>query len=131
MKGKREIVTDKAPEAIGPYSQGIRINNLIFTSGQLPISLEGEISGDIVEQTRQSLKNIEAILKQAGSGMENIIKCTVFISDMNDFPQVNKVYQEFFQKPYPARTCVEVSRLPKDVRVEIEAVAYAEDGEMN
>lgn len=122
----KEIKSNQSPAAIGPYSQAIRIGDLIITSGQLPLSPQGKLSDDVKEQTCQSLKNIQAILEEAGSGMNKVVKCTVFISDMNDFPKINEVYQTFFNQPYPARSCVEVSRLPEDVKVEIEAIAMTD-----
>ncbi len=118
------ISTDQAAPAIGPYSQGIKVGNFIFTSGQIPFTPEGElVSDDVQEQTRQSLNNIKAILEQAGSNMSKVVKCGIFLSDMNDFPKVNEVYASFFEEPYPARSTVQVARLPKDVKVEIEAIA--------
>lgn len=124
MSKIKEINTGKSPAAIGPYSQAINIDRLIFTSGQIPFTSEGElVSDNVQEQARQSLNNIKNILEEAGSSMEKVIKCTVFISDMNEFGQVNEIYQEFFSKPFPARSTVEVARLPKDVKVEIEAIA--------
>lgn len=125
MSKIKEINTEKSPAAIGPYSQAINIDRLIFTSGQIPFTAEGElVSDNVQDQARQSLNNIKNILEEAGSSMEKVIKCTVFISDMNEFGQVNEVYQEFFSKPFPARSTVEVARLPKDVKVEIEAIAF-------
>ena len=121
---KKEIATDNAPKAIGPYSQGILWNDLIFASGQIPVNpANGEIPAGIKEQTKQVLENVSAILKSAGSSIENVIKTTVFIKNMNDFVKVNEVYAEFFTDKYPARSCVEVARLPKDVLIEIEAIA--------
>ncbi|ACL70837.1 RidA family protein [Halothermothrix orenii] len=121
---KTKINTTKSPAAIGPYSQAIKVGNMIFTSGQIPFTPEGElVSEDVQEQARQSLTNIKNILEEAGSSMDKVIKCTVFIDDINDFGLVNEVYQEFFNEPYPARSCVEVAHLPKDVKVEIEAIA--------
>lgn len=118
------ISTDQAAPAIGPYSQGIKVGNFIFTSGQIPFTSHGElVSEDVQEQTRQSLNNIKAILEQAGSNMSKVVKCGIFLSDMNDFPKVNEVYASFFEEPYPARSTVEVARLPRDVKVEIEAIA--------
>lgn len=119
-----KINTEMSPAAIGPYSQAIKINKMIFTSGQIPFNAEGKlISDDVQEQTRQSLNNVKNILEEAGTSMDNVIKCTVFISNMDDFSKINEVYQEFFSEPYPARSCVEVARLPRDVKVEIEAIA--------
>ncbi|OPZ92697.1 MAG: Enamine/imine deaminase [Firmicutes bacterium ADurb.Bin419] len=119
------ISASNAPKSIGPYSQAIRTQNMLFTSGQIPVDpVTGEVvSGGIENQTRQVLENLKAILTQAGTGFENVVKTTVYIKDMNDFALVNKVYGQYFVEPYPARSCVEVARLPKDVTVEIEAIA--------
>lgn len=122
---KKEIATENAPKAIGPYSQGILWNDLIFASGQIPVNpATSEIPSGIKEQTTQVLKNVSAILESEGSSIKNVIKTTVFIKDMNDFMQMNEVYESFFQKPFPARSTVEVARLPKDVLVEIEVIAH-------
>ena len=122
---KKVIFTKEAPAAIGPYSQAIEVNGMIYTSGQLPIDNEtGLIPEDVEKQTEQSLKNVFAILKESGAETSNVIKTTVFIKDMNDFPRINKVYETFFSDNFPARSCVEVARLPKDVLVEIEVVAF-------
>lgn len=122
--GKTAICTTKAPGAIGPYSQGINIGNLIYTSGQLPINVEtGVMPETIEEQTKQSLANVKAILEEAGSSMDKIVKTTVFLKDMNDFAKMNEVYATFFSQPYPARSAVEVAGLPKDAKVEIEVIA--------
>jgi len=122
---KKVISTDKAAAAIGPYSQGMLAGGMIFTSGQIPISAEnGDIVGtNISEQTEQAIKNLAAVLAAAGSDFENVVKTTCFISDMNNFAEFNKVYSKYFSANKPARSCVEVARLPKDVLVEIEAVA--------
>lgn len=122
---KQVIHTDKAPAAIGPYSQAIQIGQLLFTSGQIPIDPEtgALVEGGIQEQARQSLNNIKAILNAAGTNMGAVVKTTVFLQDMNDFAAMNEVYAEFFQEPYPARSAVQVGRLPKDALVEIETVA--------
>lgn len=122
---KQIVSTEKAPAAVGPYSQAINTGPLVFVSGQIPFDpATGEIvPGDVQDQTRQSLKNVREVLLAAGSSMDKIVKATVFITDMNDFPRVNEVYAEFFPENPPARACVEVSRLPKDVKVEIEAIA--------
>ena len=122
---KQVIHTDKAPAAIGPYSQAIQIGQLLFTSGQIPIDPEtgAIVEGGIQEQARQSLNNIKAILNAAGTNMGAVVKTTVFLQDMNDFAAMNEVYAQFFQEPYPARSAVQVGRLPKDALVEIEAVA--------
>ena len=120
----KNVVTSKAPAAIGPYSQGIDIGNLVFTSGQLPLNMDtGEMETEIKAATKASLSNVKAILAEAGLTMDNVIKTTVFISDMNNFGAMNEVYATFFGETAPARSCVEVARLPKDVLVEIEAVA--------
>lgn len=121
---KNRIHTEKAPAAIGPYSQAIDLGEVVFTSGQIPVDpVTGNIPADVKEQTKQSLSNVKAILEAAGTGMDKVIKTTVFISDMEKFAAVNEVYATFFTEPYPARSCVEVARLPKDVMVEIEAIA--------
>lgn len=122
---KQVIHTDKTPAAIGPYSQAIQIGQLLFTSGQVPIDPEtgAIVEGGIQEQARQSLNNIKAILNAAGTNMGAVVKTTVFLQDMNDFAAMNEVYAQFFQEPYPARSAVQVGRLPKDALVEIEAIA--------
>lgn len=122
---KQVIHTDKAPAAIGPYSQAIQIGQLLFTSGQVPIDPEtgAIVEGGIQEQARQTLNNIKAILNAAGTNMGAVVKTTVFLQDMNDFAAMNEVYAQFFQEPYPARSAVQVGRLPKDALVEIEAIA--------
>ncbi len=121
---KTVIATDKAPAAIGPYSQGIRAGALVFTSGQLPIDpATGAFPDTIEAQTKQSLENCRAILAAAGLTMENVVKTTVFLKDMNDFAAMNGVYATFFPTNAPARSAVEAARLPKDARVEIECVA--------
>ncbi len=121
------IRTSRAPEAIGPYSQGIITGNLLFTSGQIPLTPEGElIDGSIEEQTKQVLENIRAVLQEAGSDLHQVVKTTVYLADMNDFPQMNEVYATYFSEHQPARSCVEVARLPKDVRVEMEVVALVD-----
>ncbi|MGI9280279.1 RidA family protein [Endozoicomonas arenosclerae] len=121
------IETPDAPPAIGPYSQGIQFGNLIFTSGQLPIEPEtGEMSEDTKEQAHQCLKNLKSVLEAAGSSLSKVKKATVFVKDMNDFTDINEVYKQYFTFPFPARSLVEVARLPKDVKVEIEVIASAE-----
>ncbi len=123
---KHEIIhTDKAPKAIGPYSQAVKAGNMLFVSGQVPFVPETMeiIEGDVKAQTAQSLKNVQAILEQAGLDFSHVVKSTVFIKDMNEFAQINEVYAEFFGENKPARACVEVARLPKDVKVEIEVIA--------
>lgn len=122
---KNVISTEKAPAAIGPYSQAIEVNGIVYTSGMIPAIPEtGAIAeGGIAEQAKQALSNLKNLLEASGSGMDKVIKTTVFIKDMNDFATINEVYATFFQSPYPSRSCVEVARLPKDVGLEIEAIA--------
>ena len=122
---KQVIHTDKAPAAIGPYSQAIQIGDLLFVSGQVPIdpSTGAIVEGDIKAQAQQSLNNLKAILNAAGTNMGAVVKTTVFLADMNDFAAMNEVYAQFFQEPFPARSAVQVARLPKDAKVEIEAIA--------
>lgn len=119
------IKTDKAPKAVGPYSQGIIAGDLIFVSGQIPFDpINGKmVTGSIKDQTEQSLKNVKAIIEAAGATLEDVVKCTVFLKDMNDFKDMNEVYSTFFKENPPARAAVEVARLPLDVDVEIEAIA--------
>ena len=119
------IHTENAPAAIGPYSQAVKAGNLLFISGQVPFVPETMeiVEGDVKAQTAQSLKNLQAILKEAGADFSNVVKTTVFIKDMNEFAQINEVYAEYFGENKPARACVEVARLPKDVKVEIELIA--------
>lgn len=121
---KNVISTDKAPAAIGPYSQAIEVNGMVFTSGQIPVNpATGEIAATVEEQAEQALKNVAAVLAAAGTGMENVVKTVVFIKDMNDFAKINEIYAKFFTGAFPARSCVEVARLPKDVLIEVEAIA--------
>ncbi len=122
---KQEVKAEKAPKAIGPYSQGIIANGFVYASGQIPLDpATGELNtGTIEDQTRLVLKNIGAVLEAAGSTYDRVVKCTVFLQDMNDFSRMNQVYAEFFKAPYPARAAVQVARLPRDVKVEIEAIA--------
>ena len=122
------INTEKAPAAIGPYSQAICINGMLFTSGQLGINPDTDALSEGVEaQTEQSLKNLDAILTEAGYEKSDVVKTTVFIRNMNDFPTVNRFYERYFGDHKPAKSCVEVARLPKDGLVEIEAVAVKEN----
>jgi len=121
---KNQTICKDAPAAIGPYSQAIEANGMLFVSGQLPLNVKtGEIPENTAEQARYCLENIKAIVTEAGGNMDGIVKCSVFLKDMNDFTEMNGVYGEFFKEPYPARTTIEVARLPKDVKVEIDAIA--------
>jgi len=125
MVVKQVITTEKAPKPIGPYSVGIRAGNLVFTAGQSGIDpLTGEVvPGGIQAETRQVFRNLQGILEAVGSSLQEVVKTTVFLRDMNDFAQMNAVYAEFFSQDYPARSTVQVSALPKGVAVEIEAIA--------
>lgn len=125
---KEIIISKKAPAAIGPYSSALKIGNLVFASGQLPMDpVNGEIvKGEIEAQARRSLENLKAVLESYSIGMENVVKTTIFLKDMNNFFRINKIYGEYFTGQYPARSCVEVSRLPKDADIEIEAIAFCE-----
>lgn len=121
---KNVISTDKAPAAIGPYSQAIEVNGMVYTSGIIPVVPEtGAIPEGSAAQAAQALTNLSNLLEAAGCSMADVIKTTVFIKEMNDFGAINEVYQTFFEGDFPARSCVEVARLPKDVMLEIEAVA--------
>lgn len=121
---KKRIATDKAPAAIGPYSQAIEVGNMIYTSGIIPINpATGEIVQGTVEQAEQVLVNMKNLLEAAGTSMDKVVKTTVFIKEMDDFAAINEVYAKYFSEPYPARSCVEVARLPKDVMMEMEAIA--------
>ncbi len=123
---KLELHTDDAPAAVGPYSQGISAGRLVFTSGQLPMRDGVLITDDPAEAARASLENVAAILEAAHAVLADVVKVTIFLKDMNDFAAVNAAYGEFFPKPYPARSCIEVARLPLDAIVEIEALAYVQ-----
>ncbi|MBP6467165.1 MAG: RidA family protein [Fusobacteriaceae bacterium] len=123
---KKEIInTEKAPAALGPYSQAIKAGNTIYVSGQIPLIPETMeiISDDVQEQTKQSLENVKAVLEAAGATLNDVVKASVFIKDMNDFAKINEIYATYFTENNPARACVEVARLPKDVKVEIEVIA--------
>ncbi|MCI5588529.1 MAG: RidA family protein [Lachnospiraceae bacterium] len=122
---KKEISTDKAPAAIGPYSQAIEVNGMVYTSGVIPINpATGElVTGSAEAQAEQAISNLAALLEAAGTSMSNVVKTVVFIKNMDDFGKINEVYAKYFEAPYPARSCVEVARLPKDVAIEIEAIA--------
>ena len=123
---KSIVTTDRAPAAIGPYSQGVILGNFIFTSGQIPLDqVSGEIvPGGVGAQARQALENLKEVLNAAGASLDDVLKTTLFISNMDDFALINEVYAMFFESGPPARSCVEAARLPKDVLIEIEAVAY-------
>ena len=124
---KQIIETKDAPQAIGPYSQAVRANGFVFASGQIPIDPQtGEfVAGGVAEQTEQVLKNLSAVMEAAGTGLARVVKTTVFLADMNDFAAMNEVYAKFFTENPPARATVEAARLPRDARVEIEAIALA------
>lgn len=118
------VATKQAPAAIGPYVQGVIVNNIFYSSGQIPLTADGElVEGSITEQTNQVFENLKAVLAEAGSSLDKVIKTTVFISDMNEFGELNEEYARHFGDHKPARSCVEVARLPKDVKVEIEVIA--------
>ena len=122
---QKVISTDKAPSAIGPYSQAIEINGMVYTSGVIPVDpATGVVAEGVEAQAEQAFKNICNLVEASGSKVENIIKTTVFIKEMNDFGKINEIYKKYFKEPVPARSCVEVARLPKDVLLEIEAIAY-------
>ena len=121
---KNVISTDKAPAAIGPYSQAIEVNGMVYTSGQIPVNpANGQVPETVTAQAEQAFRNLSNLLEAAGTSMANVIKTTVFIKDMNDFAKVNEIYAKYFTTDFPARSCVEVARLPKDVLIEIEAIA--------
>lgn len=118
------INAKNAPAAVGPYSHAVKINDLLYCSGQIPLNKDGEVvNGSVTEQAEQVMKNIGAVLEEVGLDYNNVIKTMIFITDMNDFEDVNEVYGKYFTGKLPARSCVEVSRLPKDVNVEIEVIA--------
>ncbi|BAQ09495.1 endoribonuclease l-psp [Bacillus sp. OxB-1] len=120
------VATERAPKAIGPYAQAVAVNGFIYTSGQIPLQPNGElVEGTIVEQTDQVFANLKAVLEEAGSSLEKVVKATVFIKDMDEFAALNEVYAKHFGSHTPARSTVEVARLPKDVKVEIEVIAVA------
>jgi 2-iminobutanoate/2-iminopropanoate deaminase len=128
---KTVISTNNSPAAIGPYSQAIRFNELVFVSGQIPIDPESGkvIKGNIKEQTKQVLENLKNILEAGGSSLQNVLRTTIFLSDMDDYAMVNETYAQYFESSPPARSTVQVSRLPKDVHIEIDAIAYATNQE--
>lgn len=121
---RKQIATEKAPAAIGPYSQGIETESLVFVSGQLPIDpATGAMPEDVKEQAKQSLANLKAVLEQGGSSMDKVVKTTIFLSDIGDFAAVNEVYAACFPEPCPARSCFAVAAIPKNAKLEIEAIA--------
>ena len=125
---ERQIIhTDRAPRAVGPYSQAVKAGDMVFVSGQIALdpATGNLVPGSIEDQTRQAMENVKAVLGAAGTSLERVVKTTVFITDMNDFPRVNEAYAEFFPEAPPARACIQVSALPKGAQVEIEAVAAA------
>ncbi len=123
------IQTEKAPKAIGPYSQAIRCGDYLFVSGQLPVEpASGNISGDIKTQTHQVIKNMSAILLEAGASLQNVVKTTVFLKDLNDFAAMNEVYLQYFNRDPPARSCVQVAAIPKGALIEIECIAMLSTG---
>lgn len=128
---KQIVKTDKAPQAIGPYSQAVRAGGFVFASGQIPLDPQtGEfVAGGIAEQTEQVLRNLSAVLEAAGTGLDRVVKTTVFLADMNDFAAMNEVYGRYFSGDAPARATVEAARLPRDARVEIEVIAEAQEEE--
>lgn len=125
---KQKIATEKAPMAIGPYSQGIIYDNLIFTSGQIPIdpSTGNIVEGDFIKQAYQVMENLKAILEAAGSSMNKVIKANVFLTDLSNFNEANKIYAEYIKDTFPSRSCIQVAGLPKNSLIEIEAIAYIE-----
>ncbi|WP_066503355.1 RidA family protein [Abyssisolibacter fermentans] len=122
------IYTEKAPNAVGPYSQGMKVGNMVFTSGQIPLDpATGKlVEGDIQAEARQSLENLKAVLEEAGAKLENVVKTTVFIQDMAQFGQINEIYGQYFKDHKPARSCVQIGKLPLGANVEIEAIAVIE-----
>lgn len=127
---KKRILTAEAPKAIGPYSQAIAAHGFLFLSGQIPLdpATNALVAGDVAAQTERVLKNLEAILKAAGASLGQVVKTTVYLADLNDFVAMNEVYARFFPEEPPARATVECSRLPRDVRVEIDAIAWLPEG---
>ncbi|MCR5667577.1 MAG: RidA family protein [Lachnospiraceae bacterium] len=121
---KKVVCTDKAPAAIGPYSQAIEVNGMVFTSGVIPVDpATGNIPEGSSAQADQVMRNMQNLLEAAGTSMENVVKTTVFVKEMDDFGAINEVYAKYFPEPYPSRSCVEVARLPKDVMLEMEVIA--------
>ncbi len=121
---RRTVETDAAPAAVGPYSQAVRVGDLLFTAGQIPLTPDGSlVGGDVREQTRQVMHNLQAVLAAGGSSLERVVKCTCYLADMNDFAAMNEVYGSYFPSEPPARSAIQVARLPRDVAIEIEAIA--------
>jgi 2-iminobutanoate/2-iminopropanoate deaminase len=121
---KKAFVSENAPRPVGPYSQIVEASGFLFLAGQIPLTPEGKMNdGDVVEQTRQVLNNLRSVLEAAGSSMNAVVKTTIFLEDLGDFETVNKIYAEYFQEPFPARSTVEVSKLPKGARLEMDAIA--------
>lgn len=124
----KSTYSKQAPKAIGPYSQGVVVNNLFYSSGQIPLTPEGDlVKGGIEEQVHQVFSNIKAVLESANASLDTVVKTTVFIKDMNDFPMINEIYGSYFTDHLPARSCVEVARLPKDVKIEMEVIALVKE----
>jgi 2-iminobutanoate/2-iminopropanoate deaminase len=124
----KSVHTSQAPEAIGPYSQGMIVNNLFYSSGQIPLTSEGVMAAEDIEgQTHQVFQNIQAVLKAAGATLDTVVKTTVFIQDMNEFPIINEIYASYFKDHKPARSCVEVAKLPKNARIEMEVIALIKE----
>ena len=120
----KQIATDTAPAAIGPYSQGLDLGNMVFVSGQIPVDpATGTIPEDVEAQAHQSLTNLKNVLVAAGLGMENVVKTVVFLADLGDFAVVNRIYESYFKAPFPARSCVQVAAIPKGCKLEIECIA--------
>ena len=121
---KKAFMTDRAPKPVGPYSQIVEYGNLLFLAGQIPLTPDGTLnSGDVDAQARQVLNNLQAVLEKAGLTMNDVVKTTIFLADLSDFEAVNRVYAQYFEEPYPARSTVEVSKLPKGARLEVDAIA--------
>ncbi len=121
---KNSVSTNKAPAAIGPYSQGVMVGDMLYTSGQLPIDmLSGNMPDSIEEQTKAALTNVKAIVEEAGMSMSDVFKVMIFLDDISEFTRMNDVYKTFFVEPYPSRSCVEVAKIPKGAKIEIEAIA--------
>jgi 2-iminobutanoate/2-iminopropanoate deaminase len=124
MKMKEVYVTDKAPRPVGPYSQVIKAGGFLFLAGQIPLTSENVMNeGDVGQQAHQVMNNLQAVLEKAGATLNHVVKTTIFLADLNDFEVVNKVYAEYFQEPYPARSTIQAARLPKGARIEIDAIA--------